>query len=86
MIGECSPGMGFIPGERYRRDNQIRGARVLEVRIHLSPAVSRTNVDTGEVPFRGQVTSESLPIPMIAPAEGGQEPRHLVFNAFDAVA
>jgi transposase len=38
MIGECSPGMGFIPGERYRRDNQIRGARVLEVRIHLSPA------------------------------------------------
>ena len=38
---ECSAGMGFIPGERYRRDNQIRGARVLEVRIHLSPAVSQ---------------------------------------------
>jgi len=31
------------------------------VRIHLPPAESRTNVDTGEVPFRGQVTSESLP-------------------------
>ena len=48
------------PGTTKKGDKQIDRARVLEVRIHLPPAESRTNVDAGEVPFRGQVTSESL--------------------------
>ena len=48
------------------------------VRIRLPPAKSWTNVDTGEVPFRGQVISESLPIPMIAPAEGATCAAHTI--------
>ena len=48
------------------------------VPIRLPPGESWTNVDTGEVLFRGQVTSERLPIPIIAPAEGATCAAHTI--------